>query len=131
MINVISLIEKNKLKASLGILISIIIFGYSFFPLANMDIYIVYIYLLGYGFLSICLEIVLNKFIFSYILVFLLTSIGMFIRFIIEYGEVFAKINFTIENIIIYPFVTSTYCIFVSYVFYLYKEKTINKNKQK
>lgn len=128
MINVIRLIEQNKLKAWIVILISTIIFGYSFFPLANMDIYIVYIYLLGYGFLSICLVILLKKFIFSYILVFLLTSIGMLIRFIVEYGEVFAKINFTLKNIIMYPFVTSTYCIFVSYVYYLYKEKNNKQN---
>ena len=106
--NIKSFVQKHK-KSSWLVLISCLIFcGCFIFPLSNerwlFDFEKARMIIVAYVILAILFASLLssNKTIHVYSISLLFTTVGMILRYIIEYGEYSNTINFTQINIIMY-----------------------------
>ena len=76
--------------------------------------------IISYGILGILFVSLLssNKAIYVYSISLLFTTLGMILRYIIEYGEYSNTINFTQINIIMYLGIIPVFCTLIYYIIY-------------
>ncbi|HAX73856.1 MAG TPA: hypothetical protein DCY20_10075 [Firmicutes bacterium] len=115
-------VQKHK-KVSRLVLISYLIFcGCFMFPLSNerwsFNFEKAYMIIVAYGILAILFASLLSgkKTIYVYLISLLLTTVGMVLRYIIEYGEYSNTINFTQTNIIIYLGIIPVFCTLIYWI---------------
>lgn len=122
--NIKSFVQKHK-KSSWLVLISCLIFcGCFIFPLSNerwlFDFEKARMIIVAYVILAILFASLLssNKTIHVYSISLLFTTLGMILRYIIEYGEYSNTINFTHINIIMYLGIIPVFCTLIYYIIY-------------
>lgn len=120
--NIIIFVQKHK-KVSWLVLIGYLIFcGCFVFPLSNerwsFDFEKAYMIILSYGILATLFTSLLssNKSIHVYSISLLCTTVGMILRYIIEYGEYSNTINFTQINIIMYLGIIPVFCTLIYWI---------------
>ncbi len=120
--NIRIFVQKHK-KVSWLILISYLIFcGCFVFPLSNerwlFDFEKAYMIIVGYGILAILFASLLssNKTIHVYLISLLFTTVGIILRYILEYGEYSNTINFTQINIIMYLGIIPVICTLIYWI---------------
>lgn len=92
------------------------------FPLSNerwsFNFEKAYMIIVAYGILAILFASLLSgkKTIYVYLISLLLTTVGMVLRYIIEYGEYSNTINFTQTNIIIYLGIIPVFCTLIYWI---------------
>lgn len=92
------------------------------FPLSNerwsFDFEKAYMIILSYGILATLFTSLLssNKSIHVYSISLLCTTVGMILRYIIEYGEYSNTINFTQINIIMYLGIIPVFCTLIYWI---------------
>ena len=120
--NIRVFVQKHK-KSSWLVLIGYLIFlGCFVFPLSNerwpFDFEKARMIIISYGILAILFASLLssNKTIHVYLISLLFTTVGMILRYIIEYGEYSNIINFTQINIIMYLGIIPVFCTFIYWI---------------
>ena len=122
--NIRVFVQKHK-KLSWLVLIGYLIFcGCFVFPLSNerwsFDFEKACMIIVSYGILVTLFASLLgrNKTIHVYSISLLFTTLGMILRYIIEYGEYSNTINFTHINIIMYLGIIPVFCTLIYYIIY-------------
>ena len=122
--NIRVFVQKHK-KLSWLVLIGYLIFcGCFVFPLSNerwsFDFEKACMIIVSYGILVTLFASLLgrNKTIHVYSISLLFTTLGMILRYIIEYGEYSNTINFTQINIIMYLGIIPVFCTLIYYIIY-------------
>ena len=120
--NIKVFVQKHK-KLSWLVLIAYLIFcGCFVFPLSNerwsFDFEKAYMIIVAYVILAILFASLLsgNKPIYVYLISLLFTTVGMILRYIIEYGEYSNTINFTQINIIMYLCIIPVFCTLIYWI---------------
>lgn len=120
--NIRVFVQKHK-KPSWLVLIGYLIFcGCFVFPLSNerwsFDFEKAYMIIVAYVILATLFASLLsgNKPIHVYSISLLFTTVGMILRYIIEYGEYSNTINFTQINIIMYLGIIPVFCTLIYWI---------------
>lgn len=123
---------QNHKKSSWLVLIGYLIFcGCFVFPLSNergsFDFEKVCMIIVSYGILAILFSSLLssNKTIHVYSISLLFTTVGMILRYIMEYGEYSNTVNFTQINIIMYLGIIPLFCTLIYWIIWKLESTTL------